>query len=54
MHKGDKVSINYIYNEHRKERRTGIVEYVSSFGWVDIRFGKYLEGFWRDEVSEAC
>jgi hypothetical protein len=51
MSKGDKVSVNYIYTERRKERREGKVEYVSQFGWVAIRFGKYIEGFWIEEVS---
>jgi hypothetical protein len=54
MHKGDKVTVNYIYSERRKEQRKGTVEYISPFGWVAIRFGKYLEGFWRDEVSKGC
>lgn len=51
MRKGDKVSVNYPINEHRSERRHGIAECVSRFGWVAIRFERYVVCFWQGEVS---
>jgi hypothetical protein len=51
MHKGDKVSVIYIYSAQNKVRRTGIAEYISPHGWVTIQFENYLEGFWIEEVS---
>lgn len=51
MSKGDKVSVKHIITERTAETRSGIVEYVSRFGWVAVRFDVgYVEGFWRDEV----
>jgi len=52
MRKGDKVSVEYKYNERRSKRRHGIVEYISPFKWAAIRFRPgYVECFWRSEVS---
>jgi hypothetical protein len=51
MSKGDKVSVRYIITERTTETRSGIVEYVSRYGWVAVRFAAgYVEGFWRSEV----
>lgn len=52
MSKGDKVSVRYTINERTTETRSGIVEYVSRYGWVAVRFvAGYVEGFWRSEVK---
>jgi len=51
MSKGDKVSVRYAINQQSSETRSGIVEHVSRYGWVAVRFAAgYVEGFWRDEV----
>ena len=51
MSKGDRVSVRYIITTHDAETRSGIVEYVSRYGWVAVRFAAgYVEGFWRSEV----
>ena len=51
MRKGDRVSVRYIITTHDAETRSGIVEYVSRYGWVAVRFAAgYVEGFWRGEV----
>jgi len=51
MNKGGKVSVRYIITTHDAEIRSGIVEYVSRYGWVAVRFAAgYVEGFSRSEV----
>ena len=51
MSKGDRVSVRYIISTHTTETRSGIVEYVSRYGWVAVRLAAgYVEGFWRGEV----
>jgi hypothetical protein len=51
MSKGDKVSVRYTITTHTTETRSGVVEYVSRFGWVAVRLSQgYVEGFWKGEV----
>ena len=46
MNKGDKMSVRYTITTHDIETRSGIVEYVSRYGWVAVRFAAgYVEGF---------
>ena len=36
MSKGDKVSVRYIISTHNSETRSGIVEYISRYGWAAV------------------
>jgi hypothetical protein len=52
MHKGDKVIVNYAYNERKHELRHGTAQYISKFGWAAVRFSPgYVECIWRSDIN---
>ena len=54
MQIGDKVGISHKYSKFRQDCKRGVIEYISRYGWVAVRFpAGYAESFWRDEVT-AC